>query len=430
MSVAETQLTELNKVYADFKVKFSTHVQKLTILEGTFMNGYEDFCEFMKVNVTNINELLLKYDAMIASLKLSSESSKFDEGNFNKVSLIKKQDMTIRQQEIKIAELELKLSSYEKDKTASVPKKPVADPVADPVHDDNVVATTATVESVPSTHQCYARKGKAKYNIVKQGPTFMESYPPSAFVTKSGCVVGMSCPVQVSGTDLFCPEHNTGKFEDIRTEPGTSTLVTSTDTKAVRKPRTKTNTVAVADEPVAKEPVAVADESVSQEPVAVADESVSQEPVAVADESVAVADEPVAVADEPVAVAQEPVAVAQEPVAVADEPVAVANEPVAVADEPVADEPVAVAKEPVAVADEPVAVAKEPVAVADEPVAVAKEPVAVAKEHKLPPKPEFDDLDYYTDTITNKVYYQDTKNNAIYEIAPDSSVGAFIKLLE
>ena len=437
----KTQTDELQAMYTAFKTGYQTHLDTTTDYENRFMNAFEDFSCFIAKGMSDLTNIIDKHIQLVSKIQDDHEKNKFEEGNFNKVSLIKKQDTTIRQLEIKVAELESKLAGKAVVSTSCT--------VSPAIQHTNVVVPE------PTLIQCFARVGKAKYNISKQDAGFMDDFPAGTYVTKTGCVVGLSCSNMITSGQVFCPDHNNGKFEDIRQEPGTAqanvipatvSIINPTDTvftdtpekkgKSRKQPAKKQEA-----EPAVVTPVEPVVAVTPVEPVAVA----PVEPVAVTPVEPVVAVTPV----EPVVVTPvEPVVVTPvEPVAVAPvEPVAVAPvEPVAVAPvEPVVAvtpaEPdmvmtrVIINEPDIEPTDEEelenLAI-QQPIEedisqeLVDEPVIEAQ----VTLQMDNLPLPSFDDIEFYDDPSNNKTYYLDSKTKRVFEIAPNDEIGVFVKFL-
>ena len=385
----KTQTTELQEMYEAFKADYQKHLDITTEYENKFMNAFEDFCCFMTRGMRDLTGIIDKHMQTVSQIQQAHEENKFEEGNFNKVSLIKKQDTTIRQLEIKIAELESKLTNIHS--------------TTKPVNTNPAPVVTTTVETTMNgtpaeiKNQCCARVGKAKYNISKQAAGFMDDFPAGTFITKTGCVVGLSCPNIITTAGVsFCPDHNNGKFEDIRLEPGTTSQPVATSTV----PETAAESVADKKKSTAKR---TSKKTVAKTTELESTVVISQEP------------EPVTV-QEPALIIQEPEPVTvQEPEPVIVQELETVQELVVISQEP---EPVVISQEP-----EPVVISQEP-----EPV---QEPVVIIQQDPEPadmPVPSFDDIEFYDDP-SGKTYYLDSKTKCIYEIAPNDEIGVFVKRL-
>ncbi len=369
-----------------FKVGCAQHFKKAYDLENAFMNAFEDANEYVSNGTNALIALFAKHTELVNTVKQEHDNNKFEEGNFNRVSIIKKQDDTIKTLEIKIAELEMRLTNAEKN--------PSRQPVA---------TVTENEPQQPTEHQCYARVGKAKYNISKQAPDFMNDFPEGVFITKTGCVVGLSCANTVTQSHvLFCPEHNTGKFEDIRTEPGTpqAAIAQIPDSKPGEQPIEKKK----ATSRKKKEATTL---------------------------------DPVVTPPEPVVTAPEPVVTPPEPVVTAPEPVVTAPEPVVTAPEPVVTVPALNLKFEQEDALNNQSPPLSPVVGIDnieqvKPITSAQEPEQHKEQQSLSSviePPSFDDIEFYDDSVTGKTYYLDSKTKRLFEIAPNDEIGVFVKQL-
>ena len=456
----KTQTAELQEMYDAFKADYQKHLDITTEYENKFMNAFEDLCCFMTRGMRDLTGIIDKHIQSVSQIQQAHEENKFEEGNFNKVSLIKKQDTTIRQLEIKVAELESKLNN-------------VNSPIAKPVATTSIEVTS--VAPAESKTQCCARVGKAKYNISKQAAGFMDDFPAGTYTTKTGCVVGLACPNIITGyTGLtFCPDHNNGKFEDIRLEPGTQQSTVGTG--ATNAPETIPEPVADKKKPTAakrtskkagtktqepepattQEPEPVISQPpepvISQEPEPVISQEpeplisqppeplisqppepvISQEPEPIIRQE----PEPVISQEPEPATTQEPEpATTQEPEpAISQEPEPVISqspEPV-ISQEP---EPATTQETEPVISQEPepvIAQGPEPVISQEPEPVISKEPVVItSKEDPVDmPVPSFDDIEFYDDP-SGKTYYMDSKTRYIYEIAPNDEVGVFVKKLD
>ena len=410
------ELESIQTEFTKFKEGCATHFRRAYDLENEFMNAFEDANEYVSNGTKNLLDLFAKHTELVNTVKQEHDNNKFEEGNFNRVSIIKKQDDTIKTLEIKVAELEMRLASSEKNQA----RQPVSTVKEEPVLQQIVTPQLAE-------HQCYARLGKAKYNISKQASDFMDDFPEGVFTTKTGCVVGLPCANKVAyDTVLFCPEHNTGKFEDIRTEPGSQQAAITQLSEA--KPAEQQPVEKKKSTPRKKKEVVAPVTVVPEEPVAV----VPEEPVTV------VPEEPVTVVpEEPVAVVpEEPVTVVpEEPVAVVpEEPVAVVpEEPARQVNIPALnlkfeqEDTLDTQSPPLSpVIDiDTIAQAKPPVIIQ---VSEQKDEVQNTTSSVIEP-PSFDDIEFYDDPTTGKTYYLDSRTKRIFEIAPNDEIGVFVKQL-
>ena len=398
MSVSQVtqQLTDIQKAFAVFKEGYDTHFKKVYDLENHFMNAFEDFSAYIKTETAGLYDMLSKHTEMVNTVKNEHDKNKFEEGNFNRVSIIKKQDETIKTLEIKVAELEMRLASAEK------------------------VQHATTAEQAPKpveTHLCYARIGKAKYNISKQVPEFMDDFPMGSYVTKTGCVVGLACKNIVPHANvLFCPEHNNGKFEDIRTEPGSpqTTIVATVTTSEPLPEKKKASGRKKKDVPVEPSPHAVETSVLtpaSAEPLHTASTEPSHP--ASAEPSHPASAEPLHTAS------TEPTQELKLPpltISIGDEDT---PDDVSPPMSPIVD--ITTIKQSVvtssAKTDEPV----EPPSSQTDNV----EPSSSQTDNVEPPS--FDDIEFYDEPSTGKTYYLDSKTKCIYEIAPNDEIGVFVK---
>jgi hypothetical protein len=400
------ELEAIQTEFTKFKEGCATHFKRAYDLENEFMNAFEDANEYVSNGTKALLDLFAKHTELVNTVKQEHDNNKFEEGNFNRVSIIKKQDDTIKTLEIKVAELEMRLANAEKNQA----RQPVSTVKEEPVLQQIVTPQLAE-------HQCYARVGKAKYNISKQTPDFMDDFPEGVFTTKTGCVVGLPCANKVAyDTVLFCPEHNTGKFEDIRTEPGSQQAAITQLSEA--KPAEQQPVEKKKSTPRKKKEVVAPVTVVPEEPVTV----VPEEPVTV------VPEEPVTVVpEEPVAVVpEEPVAVVpEEPVTVVpEEPVQKVNIP-ALNLKFEQEDTLDTQSPPLSpVVDiDTIAQAKHV-----EPVKEPLQDVQNTTSSVIEP-PSFDDIEFYDDPTTGKTYYLDSKSKRIFEIAPNDEIGVFVKQL-
>jgi hypothetical protein len=408
------------------------------------MNAFEDFSAYVKTETAGLYEMLSKHTEMVNTVKSEHDKNKFEEGNFNRVSIIKKQDETIKTLEIKVAELEMRLAS--------------ADKLQQQLSANTVEQSPKPVE----THLCYARIGKAKYNISKQVPEFMDDFPMGTYVTKTGCVVGLSCKniVQQSNV-LFCPEHNTGKFEDIRTEPGspqTSVVSVTVTTPAEPLPEKKkatgrkkkeapvsTETVEApvpVETPAPEQPLTV-ETTTPEQPLTVettvteqaltVETTVTEQPLTV---ETTVTEQPLTVET---TVTEQPLTVET---TVTEQPLTVettVTETVPVETTVVQDIKIPPLTIPFGEEDTQDDVSPPMSPIVD--IATIKQTTTTTspKVEEPSPKssgiddavepPSFDDIEFYDDPVTGKTYYLDSKTRCIYEIAPNDEIGVFVKRL-
>ncbi len=72
--------------------------------------------------------------------------------------------------------------------------------------------------------QCCARIGKKEILVEGQDSEFLDNYPGGTYQDIDGFVYGLPCLRTIPISDfnagtIFCPDHNTGSYEDIRDAP-------------------------------------------------------------------------------------------------------------------------------------------------------------------------------------------------------------------
>lgn len=190
------------------------------------MNTFDDLRDSIKKHLDQFKEQFTSLETRLNTALAENQEHKSEADNFNRVSMVKKQDIQIRQDQIKIAELESRIRFLEKELesrnrllekdntrlSSQAPTSP-AQPESTPANEieDN--------ENGDNKIQCNARVGKKKFKISKQHVDFMNRYPDNTYVSESGCVIGSECKNTIDPSHVFCKEHSNGKFEDIRKPP-------------------------------------------------------------------------------------------------------------------------------------------------------------------------------------------------------------------
>ena len=174
--------------------------------------------------------MLQIHNKEIDTLKKKIEDNKktyqIEESNYNRVSLIKQQDKEINDAKIKIEELEMKLLYVKKQlnayKTTSINTNMID---LDTSHlenkslskvnnNNNISSETISNELL----QCVARIGRKRYKFDTLSIEEQNTYPSNVFISKSGYILGKSCPLMVKSRIIFCEEHSDG-FENITLKP-------------------------------------------------------------------------------------------------------------------------------------------------------------------------------------------------------------------
>lgn len=425
--------------FSKYKEECVKQFKKAYDLENEFMNTFEDLNTYVSDGTKILSDLFAKHIELVNNTVKLHENNKFEEGNFNRVSIIKKQDDTIKTLEIKVAELEMRLANAEKNgsRQSIITIAKEAEPIPNPT------TLTSSME-----HQCYARVGKAKYNISKQAPEFMNDFPEGPFITKTGCVVGLPCTnTVVLPNVLFCPEHNTGKFEDIRTEPGTlqvpiiptvhETTSTEPQPQVVEKkkatPRKKKDVVtAVTTTIVIPEPVKTVQ---TEEPTQAEEPAQTEEPTQ-AEESTQ-AEQIDQMIGRPLNFNIESEQTVLPELVQAEEPIEqmvgrslnlnFEMETQCTLDETMLDEQNSPLSPIVDIDMINQLKSSEPVISIQEPEKQAS--VQEIKTNMVIEPPSFDDIEFYDEPVTGKTYYLDSKTRRIFEIAPNDEIGVFVKQL-
>jgi hypothetical protein len=452
MSVTQLkqELEAIQTTFEDFKAGCSKQFKKAYDLENEFMNAFEDLNLYVSSETTQLLNTLSKHTELVNTFKREYDTNKFEEGNFNRVSIIKKQDDTIKTLEIKVAELEMRLASAEKNQSrqAAPLVKEVEQPTVCTGIESSTQCNATGVSDIPIPtqseqiqHQCYARVGKAKYNISKQASDFMTEFPEGSFITKTGCVVGLPCANTVAHTNvLFCPEHNTGKFEDIRTEPGTpqvsiihapeANMNVHVEPQQVekKKPATRKKKEVTVPEPVVQtvpEPIeqTVTEELVEQPVPEPIEQTVTEEPV---EQTV----------PEPVeqTVTEEPVeqTVTEEPVYQVSIPalnLTFEQEDMLDDQSPPMSPVVDISTINQTNQPDTLESVQDPCCTDLSHTPPHMVPHVVNIQNSVIEPPSFDDIEFYDDPATHKTYYLDSKTKRIFEIAPNDEIGVFVKQL-
>ena len=419
MSVTQItkELEAMHSAFESFKSEYVTQFKNVCGLENTFMNAIEYLDSYVSSETTKLLNMLSNHTEFVNTFKREYDTNKFEEGNFNRVSIIKKQDDTIKTLEIKVAELEMRLASAEKNQ----PRQTVA-----PVKDAAQPIISAS-QPDPIKHQCYARVGKAKYNISKQASDFMTEFPEGTFITKTGCVVGLPCANTVPHTNvLFCSEHNTGKFEDIRTEPGTpqapiTQIPTAVSVEQQQVEKKKPSTRKKKDQVItAPEPVVVVDVT-TPEPVVVVDVT-APEPVVAVVPALNITFEQEEILDDQSPPLSPVVDISTVCTGIASQCNATASTPNLQFHRSHSGE-MSLEFSVGGTIEQFVQPETHESVNAPETHELSQDSSAVIEP------PSFDDIEFYDDPTTGKTYYLDSKTKRIFEIAPNDEIGVFVKQL-
>ena len=226
--------------------KYTEVLQKVKRHNEGFKNEINEVVDDFTSVITNyIVELQSHFEGVlqihnkeIIALKKEIEDKQknyqFEESNYNRVSFIKQQDKEINDAKIKIEELEMKLRYAEKqlkdykstpiktntidldtshleEKTSTKSDDKVQTVV---IEDNNTSSETKNCE----LSQCLARIGRKRYKFDTLSEDEQNAYPSNVFISKSGYVLGKSCPIMVKLENDFCEEHSDG-FDNITLKP-------------------------------------------------------------------------------------------------------------------------------------------------------------------------------------------------------------------
>ena len=256
---------EINEVVSDFT---SVAIKYITDLQTHFKD---------QDRIYNDN-----LDKLKNEVKEQKNKNEFEEHNYNRVSFIKQQDKEINQAKLKIEELESKLRFAESEINKLKSKLQTTETInLDTLHieinDDtipiNETASNETTSDDTNTStsittdftQCLARIGRKRFKYESLSQDEKDKYPDNVFISKSGFVLGKSCPVMIEKENTFCDDHS-DKFENITLKPHRE----KRKTKSKSKTSSEDETVEEPVEEVQEEPV----EEVQEEPV----EEVQEEP--------------------------------------------------------------------------------------------------------------------------------------------------------
>ena len=434
-------------------------IDKVNKLNDEMMSTFDTLHDSITRNFGMFQSRFTELETQLQTAQAENRDHKDAADTFNRVSMLKKQDIEIRQNQIKIAELESRIKFLEKENSRLSSQS-------------NNLSTQSVskagrdrIEDEPESY-CNARLGKKKFKVSNQAAGFMDDYPEDVFVTDTGCVIGQACNEPIPSGETFCAKHSNGKFEDIRKAPMDTVPVTQKESELVKKapePVKKTPEVEPEDEveeepedevevkePVKKAPEPVDEEEpedeVEKEPE---DEVEVTEPVKKAPELVKKVAEPVKKAPEPVNEEEPEDEVEEEPEDEVVEPVKKAHEPVKKVVEPVkkAPEPVKKVAEPVKKVAEPVKKAPEPVVKkVTEPVKKAPEPVvkkvaepvvkkvlpnidSTAKPPVTIPDLDKDNIDIHT-LADGTSYYINMDTGDLFEMTENDDIGVFVGKLK
>ena len=291
--------------------KFTEILQKVKNQSNGFKNEINEVVDDFTSVITNyivelqshFENVQQKYNKKIQKLQTEIEDKEknyqFEESNYNRVSFIKQQDKEINDAKIKIEELEMKLKYAEKQlneyKTTSIKTNSFD---LDTSHLEKNTLNEDNTENCKLT-QCLARIGKKRYKFVTLSEEEQNAYPSNVFISKSGYVLGKSCPIMVKLENDFCEEHSDGysnitlkpprekrnkkqkanKQEETKQETKPEEVVDEEETKpeeVVEEEETKPEEVVEEEETKPKE--VVEEEEIKQEEV-VEEEEIKQEEV-------------------------------------------------------------------------------------------------------------------------------------------------------
>jgi hypothetical protein len=426
--------------FVNSATEINTIINQVNRLNDEMMSTFDTLHDSIKKHFVQFQTKFTDLETQLQAALAENRDHKDAADTFNRVSMLKKQDIQIRQDQIKIAELESRIKFLEKDienretekynnvrsfiqlkkemddlnknkflekENSRLSSQPAdqAEPVSKPASTATKSAQVATkpaasVKQVEETETelCNARIGKKKFKISNQVAEFMDDYPEGVFITDTGCVIGQVCNEPIPNGQVFCSKHSNGKFEDIRkppadmAQPASKSNPTPTPTP-IPKPK-------VAAEPEEDEPIST--HAKVLEPEEEVDEEPKEEPVKV----------------EPVKKQSAPA-----PAKVSTTPAKPAPAKVP-APEPVEDE----------VEEEPVEEEHAPKAAVASPPVVGKglNPL-INTSAKAPVKIPNLDTDNNIDIHTfadNTSYYINTETGDLFEMTENDDIGVFVGKLK
>lgn len=409
--------------FVNSATEINTIINQVNRLNDEMMSTFDTLHDSIKKHFVQFQTKFTDLETQLQAALAENRDHKDAAATFNRVSMLKKQDIQIRQDQIKIAELESRIKFLEKE-NSRLSSQPAdqAEPVSKPTSTATKpvqVATkpAASVKQVEETETelCNARIGKKKFKISNQVAEFMDDYPEGVFITDTGCVIGQVCNEPIPNGQVFCSKHSNGKFEDIRkppadmAQPASKSNPTPTPTPI---PKPKVATEPEEDEPEEDEPIST--HAKVLEPEEEVDEEPEEEPVKVEPVKKQSAPAPAKVSTTPTKLAPAPTKVTPAKPAPAKVP---APEP---AEDEVDEEPVEEEPAPKAAVASPSVVEKglNPLINTS-----AKAPV------KIPNLDTDNNIDIHT-FADNTSYYINTETGDLFEMTENDDIGVFVGKLK
>ncbi len=398
--------------FVNSATEINTIINQVNRLNDEMMSTFDTLHDSIKKHFVQFQTKFTDLETQLQAALAENRDHKDAADTFNRVSMLKKQDIQIRQDQIKIAELESRIKFLEKE-NSRLSSQPAdqAEPVSKPTSTPTKSAQTGKPVSVPAdiqvedteTELCNARIGKKKFKISNQVAEFMDDYPEGVFITDTGCVIGQVCNEPIPNGQVFCSKHSNGKFEDIRKPPADMAQPASKSNPTptpIPIPKPKVAAEPEEDEPEEDEPIST--HAKVLEPEEEVDEEPEEEPVKV----------------EPVKKQSAPA-----PAKVSTTPAKPAPAKVP-APEPVEDE----------VEEEPVEEEPAPKAAVASPSVVGKglNPL-INTSAKAPVKIPNLDTDNNIDIHTfadNTSYYINTETGDLFEMTENDDIGVFVGKLK
>ncbi len=265
----DSQVTQVEPAndFVDSANEINTIINRVNQLNDEMMSTFDTLHDSIKKHFKQFQTKFTELETQLQTALAENQDHKDAADTFNRVSMLKKQDIQIRQDQIKIAELESRIKFLEKE-NGRVSSQPAEQPVTKPASTPAKPAQVAKPVQLDSF--CNARLGKKKFKVSNQAEGFMEDYPEDVFVTDTGCVIGQVCNEPIPEGQVFCSKHANGKFEDIRKPP--ADMAPPAATKSTPTPVTA---------PTPKVPVEPEEEDVEpgEEEVEPEEEPINVEPV-------------------------------------------------------------------------------------------------------------------------------------------------------